>query len=277
MTASARNNVQILGPETGPVLMFAHGFGTDQNMWGRVLPYFADKYRVVLFDHVGSGGSDAAAYNSEKYSSLDPYVADLLDICAELDLRDVTLVGHSVGSMMAVAAAAQEAARGGSDGGPRLKRLVLLTASPSYLDYPEDGYTGGFTQEELDELFESLDANYLVWASSMAPVFMNHPESADLGAEITGSFGRITPGVGRDFARVAFLSDVRHLLADVVLPVLILQTTDDVVTPPHIGDYLLERLPNGTLETLGAKGHFPQASAPEETAAAILGYLKDQP
>lgn len=274
MTVSARSNVQITGPEQGPVLMFAHGFGTDQKMWGKVLPYFTDTYRVVLFDHVGSGGSDKGAYDAGKYSSIGPYVTDLLNICSELDLREVTLVGHSVGSMMAIEAAAREATATNENGGPRLSRLVLLTASPSYLDHPDDGYTGGFTSDELDELFESLDANYLVWANSMAPVFLNNPEAAELGAEIRGSFGRITPAVGRDFARVAFLSDVRHRLADVGIPVLILQTTDDVVTPAHIGDYLLERLPQGTLKTLAAKGHFPQASAPEETAAAILGYLQ---
>ncbi|MEO5781230.1 alpha/beta fold hydrolase [Arthrobacter oryzae] len=267
MTALIRNNVQIAGPDDGPVLMFSHGFGTDQNMWGRILPYFTEKYRVVLFDHVGSGGSDKGAYDSGTYSSIGPYVMDLLEICDELDLRDVTLVGHSVGAMMAVEAACK-------DGGARLNRLVLLTASPSYLDHPEDGYIGGFTRHELDDLFVSLEANYLVWANSMAPVFMNNPASPELGTEIQGSFGRIKPMVGRDFARVAFLSDVRHLLGSVDVPALILQTTDDVVTPPHIGAYLLEKLPHGTLVTLAAKGHFPQASAPEETAGAILDYLQ---
>lgn len=267
MTAIKRNNVRLYGPESGPVLMFAHGFGTDQSMWDRILPYFTDKYRIVLFDHVGSGGSDKAAYDSATYSSISPYVLDLLEICEELDLRHVTLVGHSVGAMMAIEAACKDA-------GERLRGLVLLTASPSYLDHPEDGYTGGFTQEELDDLFVSLEANYLVWANSMAPVFMNNPASPELGEEIQGSFGRIKPLVGRDFARVAFLSDVRHLLGAVSLPALILQTTDDVVTPPHIGTYLLEKMQQSTLRTLQAKGHFPQASAPAETAGAILDYLQ---
>ncbi|XAS63731.1 alpha/beta fold hydrolase [Pseudarthrobacter sp. So.54] len=265
--AAARNNVRVFGPADGQVLVFAHGFGTDQSMWGKILPWFTDRYRVVLLDHVGSGGSDPSAYSSTKYSNLDAYVDDLLEVCAELNLHDVTLVGHSVGSMMAVSAAAR-------DDGLGFSRLVLLTASPGYLDHPKDGYVGGFTQQDLDDVFESLDANYVVWAESMAPVYMNTPGAPELDHEIQGSFGRISPRVARDFARVAFLSDVRHLLRDVTIPVLVLQSTDDVVTPEHVGTYLHQELPNSTLVRLAATGHFPQSSAPEETSAAILEYLK---
>ena len=265
--AAARNNVRVYGPDDGPVLVFAHGFGTDQSMWGRMLPWFTDRYRVILLDHVGSGGSDQSAYDSAAYSKLDTYVDDLAEVCGELGLEDVTLIGHSVGSMMAVTAAAR-------DEGRRFGRLVLLTASPSYLDHPEDGYVGGFTRQDLDDVFESLDANYVVWAESMAPVYMNTPHAPELDREIQGSFGRISPRVARDFARVAFLSDVRHLLADVTVPVLVLQSTDDVVTPDHVGTYLHQKLPTSTLVRLAATGHFPQSSAPEETSAAILEFLK---
>lgn len=265
--AAVRNNVRAYGPEGGPVLVFAHGFGTDQTMWARILPWFTDRYRVVLLDHVGSGGSDQSAYDSATYSTLDAYVDDLMEVCAGLDLADATLVGHSVGSMMAVSAAVR-------DQGRRFGRLVLLTASPSYLDHPEDGYVGGFNSQDLDDVFESLDANYVVWAEQMAPVYMNAPHAPELDREIQGSFGRISPRIARDFARVAFLSDVRHLLADVTVPVLVLQSTDDVVTPDHVGTYLQKELPNSTLVRLAATGHFPQSSAPEETAAAILEYLK---
>ncbi|WP_255556935.1 alpha/beta fold hydrolase [Paeniglutamicibacter sp. Y32M11] len=248
------------------MLVFAHGFGTDQSMWGKILPWFIEHYRVVLLDHVGSGGSDQSAYDSAVYSSLDAYVDDLMAVCAELDLVDATLVGHSVGAMMAISAACQ-------DQGHRVARLVLLTASPSYLDHPEDGYVGGFTPQDMEDVFESLDANYVEWAEAMAPVYMNTPDMPQLEHDIQGSFGRIKPRVARDFARVAFLSDVRHLLAEVSVPVLVLQASDDVVTPEHVGTYLDEALPISTLVRLAASGHFPQASAPEETATAILEYL----
>ncbi len=265
--AAVRNNVQVHGPPDGPVLVFVHGFGTDQTMWARMLPWFTDRYRVVLLDHAGSGGSDPSAYDSATYSHLDAYVDDLMAVCRELDLEEVTLIGHSVGSMMAVSTAAR-------DEECRFARLVLLTASPSYLDHPEDGYVGGFTREDIDDVFESLDANYVVWAESMAPVYMNTPQAPELDQEIRGSFGRISPRVARGFARVAFLSDVRHLLGEVSIPVLVLQSTDDVVTPDHVGTYLHRALAGSTLIRLAATGHFPQSSAPEETSAAILEFLK---
>ena len=261
-----RNNVRTLGPEDGPALVFAHGFGTDQSIWRRILPAFTERYRVVLLDHVGSGGSDKASYDSGRYASLEAYVDDLLEVCARLELRDATLVGHSVGSMMAVSAAAR-------DGADRFGRLILLTASPCYVDHPDQGYEGGFSRGDLDDLFRSLDSNYLVWAESMAPVYMNVPDAPELDREVQGSFGRIGPRVARDFARVAFLSDTRHLLSGVLVPTLVLQATDDVVTPDSVGAYLQENLAHGTLVRLAATGHFPQSSAPEETAAAMLHFL----
>lgn len=264
-TARARNNVRILGRPDGPVLLFVHGFGTDQGTWERILPRFIADYRVVLLDHVGSGGSDMAAYDAGKYSTLEGYVQDLEDVCEELDLQEVTLIGHSVGAMMAIALAHRAP--------QRLARLILMAASPSYRDHPEDNYLGGFSQEDLDDLFVSLDSNYLVWADSMAPVFMNAPAFPELGTELQGSFGRFNPCVARDFARVAFLSDVRHLLRQVTVPALIMQCTDDVVTPAHVGTYLQEHLSQGTLVRLTATGHFPHLSAPEETAQAMLDYL----
>lgn len=264
-----RNNITELGPADGPVLLLAHGFGTDQGMWQRILPRLTERHRVVLFDHVGSGRSDPKAYSGERYSTLDAYTEDLVDICEGLRLHDVTIIGHSVGAMMAIAAAARNPSLVAS--------VILMAASPSYMDRAEDGYDGGFSREDLDELFESLDANYLVWAARMAPVFMGQPQRPDLGAELQHKFERTNPQTAREFARVAFLSDVRHLLGEVSVPALIMQCSEDIVAPMHIGVYMHERLQRGTLVNMKAKGHFPQVSAPEETADVMLGFLSDLP
>jgi sigma-B regulation protein RsbQ len=264
-----RNNITELGPSDGPVLLLAHGFGTDQDMWQRILPRLSERYRVVLFDHVGSGHSDPAAYSSARYSTLDAYTEDLIDICVGLDLHGVTIIGHSVGAMMAIAAAARDSSR--------ITAVILMAASPSYVDRAEDGYDGGFSREDLDELFASLDANYLVWAARMAPVFMGRPERPELGSELQQKFERTNPQTAREFARVAFLSDVRHLLGEVTVPALIMQCADDVVAPMHIGTYMHERLQRGTLVNMEARGHFPQVSAPEETADVMLAFLADMP
>ena len=262
---SARNNVQILGNSAGPVVMFGHGFGCDQGMWRRVIPYFISDYRVVVFDHVGTGGSDKEAYDPAKYSSLDGYVQDVLEICSELDLRDVTFVGHSVSAMMAVAAGAAEP--------ERFANLVLLASSPSYMDRLEDGYSGGFSSADIDELLASLEANYIVWAAAMAPMIMGNPDSPELHDELEGSFCRLDPAVARDFARVSFCSDVRGQLPEVKIPSLIVQCSQDLLAPPHIGTYTRDRMPDATLVQLQATGHLPHVSAPDETAEAILSYL----
>ncbi|MBD7994512.1 alpha/beta hydrolase [Arthrobacter sp. Sa2CUA1] len=264
-----RNNVRILGNETGPAVIFGHGFGCDQAMWRRIVPHFTDKYRVIVFDHVGSGDSDKAAYDPTKYSSLDGYVSDLLEICAELELRDATFVGHSVSAMMAVVA--------GATAPHHFANLVLLASSPSYMDRPEDGYQGGFSAADIDDLLVSLEANYIVWAAAMAPVIMGNPEKPELHDELEGSFCRLDPTIAPGFARVSFCSDVRALLTEVKVPTLVLQCSEDLLAPPHIGSYTQERIASSTLVQLKATGHLPHVSAPEETAEAILSYLARVP
>ena len=99
-----RHNVKVTGRGSTPML-FAHGFGCDQNMWRFVAPAFEDRYRTVLFDYVGAGGSDLSAYDPERYGRLDGYAADVIDICEALDLTDAVFVGHSVSAMVGVLAA----------------------------------------------------------------------------------------------------------------------------------------------------------------------------
>ncbi|MFY0407411.1 alpha/beta fold hydrolase [Solicola sp. PLA-1-18] len=260
-----RNNVRVLGRPDAPVIVFAHGFGCDQGMWNRLLPHVVDDYRVVLLDHVGSGGSDADAYDSERYSTLDGYAADLLEICTVMDLTDVTVVAHSVGAMMALTAAVREPGR--------LARLVLVAPSPYYLDDPADGYDGGFSRADVDGLLRSLETNYFAWAASLAPMVMGNPGSPELAGELTESFCRTDPDVARDFARVTFLSDCRHLLPEVTTPTLLLQCADDLLAPPTVGRYLRSRIPGSELVELAATGHCPHVSAPLETATVIRAYL----
>jgi sigma-B regulation protein RsbQ len=263
-----RHHVTVTGRADGPVLLFAHGFGCDQHMWRRIIPYFTDQYRVVLFDHMGSGSSDQAAYDADRYSSLDGYVADILVLCEAMDLQEVTLVAHSVATMMALLAAVAEP--------ERFARLVLVAPSPSYIDEPAEGYVGGFTRTDIDDLLESLDSNYFAWSAAVAPMVMGNSTTPELGAELATSFCRTNPDTARNFARVSFLSDVRESLASVRVPALILQCSDDMLAPLEIGRYLQHALAGSELVELRASGHVPQASAPKETATAILEYLKRQ-
>ncbi len=257
-----RNNVRVAGD--GPAAMvFAHGFGCDQNMWRFVAPAFRDRFRTVLFDHVGAGGSDLAAYNPAKYASLAGYADDLVEIGRELGLRGAVFVGHSVGCMIGLLAAARAPGLFAS--------LVLVGPSPRYID--DDGYVGGFTADQVEELLDSLADNHMGWSAAMAPAIMGNPDRPELGEELTNSFCRTDPDIAQAFARVTFTSDNRTDLAAVSLPTLLLQCSDDLIAPLEVGAYLHRHIPGSRLVQLRATGHCPNLSAPEETIAAIRAFV----
>ncbi|WP_414938598.1 alpha/beta fold hydrolase [Amycolatopsis sp. cmx-11-51] len=263
MDVRSRSNVVVTGRPDGPTVLLAHGFGCDQNLWRLVVPALAERFRVVLFDHIGAGRSDFTAWSPERYVSLDAYAEDVLDICEELDLRDVVLVGHSVSATIAVLAVNREP--------ERFAKLVLLTPSPRYVD--DGDYRGGFSRADIDELLESLESNYLGWSAAMAPVIMGNPERPELGEELTDSFCRTDPAIARVFARLTFLSDNRADLAKVAVPTLVIQTARDAIAPQEVGRFVQRQISGSELVTLDATGHCPQLSAPEATAKAIMEFM----
>ncbi|WNG59170.1 alpha/beta hydrolase [Archangium gephyra] len=263
----SRNNVKVTGRGTQPIL-FAHGFGCDQNMWRFVTPAFEADYRAVLFDYVGSGKSDLRAYNRERYSSLNGYAEDILDICRALDLKDVIFVGHSVSSMIGLLAAIREP--------ERFQRLVLVAPSPRYINEAPD-YVGGFERKDIEELLQTMDKNYIGWANFLAPMVMNRPDRPELGQELTESFCSTDPTIARRFAEVTFFSDNRKDLPKLTVPSLILQCSEDLIAPRQVGEYLHRNLTRSTLRVARATGHCPHMSAPEETTSIIKDYLGQVP
>ena len=262
MSISKRNNVKILGH--GPVpMIFAHGFGCDQNMWRLITPAFQDKYRLILFDHVGAGDSDLSAFVPSKYQTLEGYAQDVLEICAELHLKDAIFVGHSVSAMIGVLAAIREPDYFG--------KLILVGPAPCYINH--DGYIGGFTREDISELLNFLDINYLGWSATMAPIIMANPDRPELASELANSFCRTDPEIAKHFAKVTFLSDNRADLPKLKTPSLILQCSQDVIAPLSVGEYVHRHLASSSLVVMKATGHCPQLSAPEETVSAIAKEL----
>ena len=263
MHVATRHNVVVRGRVGGPPMLFAHGYGCDQNMWRHVAPAFEEDHQVVLFDHVGAGRSDLSAYDPDRHGSLAGYARDVLDICHDLDLHDVVFVGHSVSAMIGVLAAVEEP--------ERFATLVLVSPSPRYTD--DGDYTGGFAESDIEELLESLDSNYLGWSTTMAPVIMGNPDRPELGEELAASFCRTDPTIARRFAHVTFTSDNRADLARVRTPTLVLQCTDDVIAPVSVGEFVRDAVPGAELVMLEATGHCPNLSAPEATVAAIASFV----
>jgi sigma-B regulation protein RsbQ len=259
-----RNRVTVRGVAAGRPIVFAHGFGCDQEMWRFVAPDFEVDHKVVLFDHVGSGRSDLSAYDPVTYGSLQGYADDVVEICRTLDLHDVVFVGHSVAAMIGALASLQAPDIFGA--------LVMVGPSPRYVD--DGDYVGGFTRSDIAGLLDALDGNHLGWSAQMAPVIMGNPDRPELAAELTNSFCATDPDIARQFARVTFLSDNRADLAAVTVPTLVLQCSDDPIAPEVVGTYVHEHIRGSVLTRLSATGHCPNLSAPEETTSAIRAFLQ---
>jgi sigma-B regulation protein RsbQ len=262
-----RNNVHVFGQGSQPML-FAHGFGCDQNMWRLITPAFESDYRIVLFDYVGSGKSDLSSYDAARYASLKGYAADVLDVIHALDLHNVIFVGHSVSAMIGVLAANAEP--------DRFDRLVLIGPSPRYINDADAPYVGGFERADIDGLLDMMDKNFIGWANFLAPAIMKNADRPELGEELTESFCSTDPIIARRFAEATFYADNRADLAAVKVPSLILQSSEHLVAPIEVGNYLARHLPASTLRVMRATGHCPHMSHPEETIALIREYLRPE-
>ncbi len=262
MSVKARNNVQVKG-SGARTMMFAHGFGCDQNMWRLVTPAFENDFRIVLFDHVGAGRSDLSAYDDNKHATLSGYADDVIEIIRELGLKDVIFVGHSVSAMIGVLASIKA---------PELfASLVMVGPSARYIN--DGDYVGGFSVAQIEELLQFLDDNHMGWSAAMAPAIMGNADRPELGEELTNSFCRTDPDIAKKFARVTFTSDNRADLAKVTTPALILQCSEDIIAAPEVGEFVHRHTPGSTLVVLKATGHCPNLSAPDEVIAAMRAYV----
>jgi sigma-B regulation protein RsbQ len=265
MSVLKRNNV-VVGGNGDTAMMFAHGFGCDQNMWRYIYPAFQNNYKTVLFDHVGAGNSDLSAYSFQKYDKLEGYAEDIVEIANELNIREGIFVGHSVSGIMGIMAAAMA---------PDIfKTLILVSPSPAYIN--QDDYTGGFSKTEIDELLESMNNNHLGWSMATAPVIMGNPDRKELQDELANSFCKTDPDIAKHFARTTFLTDKRDILPQTNVPILILQCSNDLIAPVEVGQYMHKHTPDSKLVIMKATGHCPNLSAPEETILAMNNYLHGQ-
>lgn len=263
MNIFKRNNVNLQG-SGNQTLIFAHGFGSDQTAWRHQVAAFHSDYRVVLFDMVGAGKSDFSAYNPHRYSTLYGYVKDLLELCAELNVTNCILVGHSVSAMIALLAAIIEP--------QRFSRLILIGVSPRYLN--DVDYYGGFEQSDLDAIYAAMSINYDAWVSGfLAPLMMGNPEQPSLALEYATTLKAVRPDIASVLVRVIFQSDFRAHLPQLTVPTLIIQSSEDHAVPQEVAQYLAAKIPNSQLVNINARGHFPHLSAPDEVTRAITEYL----
>lgn len=262
MSAIERNNVQVRG-DGDRAMVFAHGFGCDQNMWRHVAPTFEADFKTILFDTVGAGRSDLSAYRPKKYAHLAGYADDLIEVIKEQGLTGVIFVGHSVSAMIGALASLKA---------PELfSKLIMVGPSPRYID--DDDYVGGFSPTQIEELLAFLDDNPMAWSQAMAPAIIGNADRPELAEELTASFCRTDPDIAKAFARVTFTSDNRADLEKLTTPTVILQCSDDIIAPREVGEYLRQHIAGSKLIVLAATGHCPNLSAPAEVTAAIRAHV----
>lgn len=249
----SRNAVTELGDAAAPVIVFGHGYGTDQSTWRSIAEEFAHDHRVILFDYVGSGRSDLGAYDLHRYDSLSGYASDLIEVIDAVGASHVTFVAHSASGMIGALASIQR---------PDLfAKIVMICPSPRYID--DEGYSGGFTREDVMGLITSIEANQPSWAESLAPAVTARDDLPEVTDRVRRYFAATPQQVAKHFARVVFFSDVRHRLAEVPVPCVVLQSGGDIICPPHIGAYLRDHIPTCELVELSAAGHFVHLTEPE--------------
>lgn len=257
-----RNNVKVVGQGTR-VLMFGNGFGCDSNTWRMITPAFEKEFKIVLFDYVGSGNSVISAYDNDRYSSLDGYAKDIIDICQALELKEVVFVGHSVSSMIGLLAV--NSAPG------FFNRIVFIGPSPRYLN--DKDYPGGLEKAELEELLEIMDSNYLGWSSTMAGHIMGNPDRPELADGLSTSFCSVDPTIAKKFARVTFFSDNRDDLPKLNIPSLTIQCKEDFLTNDEVARYIQDVTPKNQVTFLQSTGHCPHISDPKGVISALESFL----
>ena len=265
MSLQQRHNVNVAGEGPG-TMVFVHGFGCDQHMWRLLAPYFSRRWRTLLLDLVGSGRSDLGAYDRDKYGTLHGHAADVLEVVQAYASGPTVLVGHSVSAMIGMLACIEAP--------QRFDALVMVGPSPCYIN--DGDYVGGFTREDIDSLFDTMESNYLGWSSNMAPAIMGAPDQPELGQELANSFCRTDPDIARHFARVTFLSDHRAQLPLLATPTLILQCSDDFIAPRCVGEYLAHTIPDSVLHVIDNVGHCPHLSAPSPSIDAMETFLRQR-
>ncbi len=258
-----RNNVKVTG-EGETTIMLAHGFGCDQNMWRFMQPLFESNYRVVLFDYVGCGQSDTSAFDKNRYQSLEGYAQDILDICTALDLKNIVFIGHSVSSIIGMLASLKS---------PTLfAKIVMVCPSPCFLNFPPD-YFGGFEKEDLEELINLMDKNYIGWANYLAPLVMGQNNSNELIKDLEESFCSTDPNYAKPFAKATFFSDDRAALTQLDLPTLILQSSNDNLASVEVGQYMHTKIPNSVLKVVDSHGHCLHMTDPKAVFKIIEQFL----
>ncbi len=246
------------------VVVLSHGFGLDQSSWDDLRPALDTHFRVLSYNLAGCGDDGASSYDRDVHSSLFGYADDLLSLLDEVQAHSVSYVGHSVSGMIGMIAAVAR---------PEcFEQLILLQASPRYLNDPENGYVGGFEQGDLDALYEAMATNYQTWAAGFVPMVMGVGPQHAL-SRFSETLFKIRPDIARHILKMIFQADHRATLSRVAVPTHFIHSRKDVAVPVDVAQWLHAHVPGSTSEILELEGHMPHLTQPDVVREALMRRL----
>lgn len=258
------HNVHVLGSGE-EVIIFAHGFGTDQSVWKHVIPHLVQNYRLIIFDNMGAGITNPDYFDFDRYSTLRGYACDLLAILEELQVESCIFVGHSVSGLIGCLVSIEK---------PHLfSKMIMISTSPRYRN--DEDYFGGFEQEDLNQLFLAMQSNFKAWVSGFAPLAVGADMDSMAVQEFSRTLFNIRPDIALSVAKTIFQCDMRDVLSRVTVPCHILQSNKDLAVPVVVSEYIQEHLGGRSIvEILPTEGHLPQLSSPDIMVPVLLRHIR---
>jgi aminoacrylate hydrolase len=253
---------ELHGPEDGEPLVLSPGLGGSAHYWQPNLDAFAGRYRVILYDHRGTGRSDRTLPANTTIETMAQDVVALLDA---IGVERTHFIGHALGGMIGVALALRAP--------ERLLKLVVVNGWAKL-----DPFTALCFDARLALLRDSGPEAYI----RAQPIFLYpaHWASAyfdELEADMAQQLASFPPAdvVERRIAALRAY-DPGPDLHRIDLPVLVITTSDDLLVPWQAGRALAQALPNATRCQQFGGGHAASRVEPDEFHARVLPWLADE-
>lgn len=257
-----RTDIHYTDTGSGPVRVFTHSWGLNAGQWDQIIEHLVDKgFRCVSYDRRGHGSS--GAYQGEW--TVDLLADDLAALFDHLDLDDVTLVGHSLGCGEIVRYLSRH-------GVGRVDHAVLVAPQLPMVVKAEDN-PDGVDEAILDAVTAELERDVRQWCvDNAAPFFGDHEVSPEVVEWTVDQVADLPVATLVGTQQMGAHTDYRAELADLDLPVLVIQGDADVSTPLELsGRPTVALLPNAELIEIPGAAHGLYVTHLDHVIAAICG------
>lgn len=271
MTAGQTSAPSILYREVygaGDPILCLHGLGANIYSWRHFIAPFSQNNKLILVDFKGCGKSPKPR---DRRYSIEEKADDIYNLILQEDLRNLTLVGNSLGGAIALLVAV----RLGKEEPHRLSRLILIDSAGDTSALPP----------HLNLLRSALGTPMIYFGPSKLAaritLRMCYYDRKKISKEQVKAYAAPISGLGGRHAllhtaRQCIPANADELIASarsITVPTLILWGREDKVIPLRVGELLHDLLPNSTLEVIEECGHIPQEEKPEETISLISSFL----